>query len=110
MNLWGDEDAAWRWSLPRKKHEAVSETVTWGEGQTKSRGFPEIAVERKTNPQLPRGLPLPKPAVFKLGDNCLNVELLSAIQHESAVRIYKYPFPLEPPFYPTPLGHHRAPG
>lgn len=34
----GDKDAAWRWSLPRKEHEAVSETVTWGEGQTKPMG------------------------------------------------------------------------
>ena len=36
--------------------------------------------------------------------------LVSAIQHESAIIIYKYPFPPEPPSspHPTPLGRHRV--
>ena len=52
---------------------------------------------------------LPKPAVFKLGDNCLNMELFSAV-HESAERIYKGPLPLEPPLCAPRPDHHRAPG
>ena len=41
-----------------------------------------------------------------------NFVLVFAIQCESAIIIYKYPFPPEPPSspHPTPLGHHRVTG